>query len=173
MAMSWYMEPLAETEEAQSMGAPLQFTWIQWVWSIGLGVIFCLLFWTVAKAADAGVQLNSICNRDDYRVCWTQGDCDTFHGKSRLIAHFSLTIFVWIFPHERNGLDSCRLDSLSSSTDWCKCIWYGPSPRLFQGCFHLQIPNITLGMALSVFCTLILFYSIREKGSAVSSVNWH
>lgn len=30
---------------------------------------------------------------------------DTFHGKSRLIAPLALTIFVWIFPHELNGLD--------------------------------------------------------------------
>jgi F0F1-type ATP synthase membrane subunit a len=33
-------------------------------------------------------------------------------------------------------------------------------------------PNITLGMSLSVF-VLILFYSIREKGLAVSLANWH
>ena len=50
---------LAETaEEAHSMG----FTAIHldsMGWSIGLGVIFCLLFWTVAKAANAGVPTNS------------------------------------------------------------------------------------------------------------------
>ena len=46
---------LAETaEEAHSMG----FTAIHldsMGWSIGLGVIFCLLFWMVAKTAKAGV----------------------------------------------------------------------------------------------------------------------
>ena len=46
---------LAETaEEAQQMG----FTAIHldsMGWSIGLGLIFCFLFWIVAKAANAGV----------------------------------------------------------------------------------------------------------------------
>ena len=46
---------LAETaEEAKEMG----FTAIHldsMGWSIGLGIVFCLLFWMVAKAANAGI----------------------------------------------------------------------------------------------------------------------
>ncbi len=91
---SWKLAESAE--EAQQMG----FTAIHldsMGWSIGLGLIFCLLFWIVAKAANSGVPgkfqsaIEVIIEFVDSSVR------DTFHGKSRLIAPLALTIFVWIF----------------------------------------------------------------------------
>ena len=121
---------LAETaEEAQQMG----FTAIHldsMGWSIGLGVIFCLLFWCVAKAANSGVPTKFQSAIEMIIEFVDSSVRDTFHGKSRLIAPLSIDHFRVDFPHERNGQSQLTL-FLSSSTDWCKCIWYGSSSRLF------------------------------------------
>ena len=88
---------LAETaEEAQQMG----FTAIHldsMGWSITLGVIFCLLFWCVAKAANSGVPTKFQSAIEMIIEFVDSSVRDTFHGKSRLIAPLALTIFVWIF----------------------------------------------------------------------------
>jgi F-type H+-transporting ATPase subunit a len=88
---------LAESgAEAQQMG----FTAIHldsMGWSIGLGLIFCLLFWLVAKAANAGVPTKFQSAIEMIIEFVDSSVRDTFHGKSRLIAPLALTIFVWIF----------------------------------------------------------------------------
>ncbi|MCX2633112.1 F0F1 ATP synthase subunit A, partial [Klebsiella pneumoniae] len=66
-------------------------------WSIGLGLIFCLLFWLVAKAANAGVPTKFQSAIEMIIEFVDSSVRDTFHGKSRLIAPLALTIFVWIF----------------------------------------------------------------------------
>ena len=78
---------------------------------------------------------------------------DTFHGKNPLICPLALTIFVWVFL--MNFMDLIPVDLL---------------PRIagYAGISHLKVvpttdPNLTLGMALSVFI-LILFYSFKVKG---------
>ncbi|HEC0084000.1 TPA: F0F1 ATP synthase subunit A, partial [Acinetobacter baumannii] len=81
---------LAETaEEAHSMG----FTAIHldsMGWSIGLGVIFCLLFWIVARAANAGVPTKFQSAIEMIIEFVDSSVRDTFHGKSRLIAPLAL-----------------------------------------------------------------------------------
>jgi F-type H+-transporting ATPase subunit a len=153
---------LAESaEEAQQMG----FTAIHldsMGWSIGLGLIFCLLFWIVAKAANSGVPgkfqsvIEVIIEFVDSSVR------DTFHGKSRLIAPLALTIFVWIFL--MNLMDLIPVDFIPYVAQQAIASMLGVDPhQVYFKIVPTTDPNITLGMSISVFF-LIIFYSIREKG---------
>ena len=153
---------LAETAaEAKEMG----FTAIHldsMGWSIGLGVIFCLLFWMVAKAANAGIPskfqsaIEMIIEFVDSSVR------DTFHGKSRLIAPLALTIFVWIFL--MNLMDLIPVDFIPYTAQLIGAHVFGMDPHhVYFKIVPTTDPNVTLGMALSVFA-LTIFYSIREKG---------
>ena len=153
---------LAETAaEAKEMG----FTAIHldsMGWSIGLGVIFCLLFWMVAKAANAGIPskfqsaIEMIIEFVDSSVR------DTFHGKSRVIAPLALTIFVWIFL--MNLMDLVPVDFIPYTAQLIGAHVFGMDPHhVYFKIVPTTDPNVTLGMALSVFA-LTIFYSIREKG---------
>jgi F-type H+-transporting ATPase subunit a len=87
---------------------------------------------------------------------------DTFHGKSRLIAPLSLTIFVWIFL--MNLMDLIPVDWIPYLAQHIGASVFGMDPHhVYFKIVPSTDPNITLGMSLSVF-VLILFYSIREKG---------
>jgi F-type H+-transporting ATPase subunit a len=131
-------------------------------WSIGLGVIFCLLFWTVAKAANAGVPTKFQSAIEMIIEFVDSSVRDTFHGKSRLIAPLSLTIFVWIFL--MNTMDLIPVDWIPFIAQHIGASVFGMDPHhVYFKVVPSTDPNITLGMSLSVF-VLILFYSIREKG---------
>lgn len=153
---------LAETaEEAQQMG----FTAIHldsMGWSIGLGVIFCLLFWLVAKAANSGVPTKFQAAIEMIVEFVDSSVRDTFHGKSRLIAPLALTIFVWIFL--MNLMDLIPVDFVPYVAQHVIGGLFGIDPHhVYFKIVPSTDPNVTLGMALSVFA-LTIFYSIREKG---------
>ena len=153
---------LAETaEEAQQMG----FTAIHldsMGWSITLGVIFCLLFWIVAKAANSGVPTKFQSAIEMIIEFVDSSVRDTFHGKSRLIAPLALTIFVWIFL--MNLMDLMPVDFIPHLATLIGSNVFGMDPHsVYFKIVPTTDPNITLGMSLSVFA-LIIFYSIREKG---------
>ena len=153
---------LAETaEEAQQMG----FTAIHldsMGWSITLGVIFCLLFWCVAKAANSGVPTKFQSAIEMIIEFVDSSVRDTFHGKSRLIAPLALTIFVWIFL--MNAMDLVPVDFIPHLATIIGSNVFGMDPHsVYFKIVPTTDPNITLGMSLSVFA-LIIFYSIREKG---------
>ena len=153
---------VAETgEEAQQMG----FTAIHldsMGWSITLGVIFCLLFWIVAKAANSGVPTKFQSAIEMIIEFVDSSVRDTFHGKSRLIAPLALTIFVWIFL--MNLMDLMPVDFIPHLATLIGSNVFGMDPHsVYFKIVPTTDPNITLGMSLSVFA-LIIFYSIREKG---------
>lgn len=80
------------------------------LWSIGLGVLFCAIFYMVAKRATSGVPgkmqafIEMIVEFVDSNVR------DTYHGTSKVIAPLALTIFVWIFL--MNFMDLLPVDYL-------------------------------------------------------------
>lgn len=123
------------------------------IWSIGLGIIFCWLFRSVAKKAEAGVPSGFV-NFAEMIVEFVDNTVkDTFHGRNPLIAPLALTIFIWVFL--MNLMDLIPVD------------WV-PELLMAMGVEYHKIvpstdPNITMGMAVGVFI-LMLFYSIKVKG---------
>ena len=139
-------------EEAAAMG----FSAIHvdsMLWSIGLGTLFCWLFYRVAKKAQAGVPSGFI-NAVEMIVGFVDNTVrDTFHGHNKLVAPLALTIFVWVFL--MNLMDLIPVDLI-------------PWLLTFVGVHYQKIvpstdPNITMGMALGVFI-LMLYYSVKVKG---------
>ena len=123
-------------------------------WSIGLGLLFCLLFHAAAKRATTGVP-SGMLNFVELVVEFIDGAVkDSFHGKNKMVAPLALTIFVWIFL--MNLMDLLPVDLV-------------PELLILAGVEYQKIvpstdPNITLGMALGVFI-LMLYYSIKIKGT--------
>lgn len=147
--------------EAQQMG----FSAIHldsMAWSIGLGLIFCLIFGSAARAISSGVP-SKFQSAVEMVVEFVDSSVrDTFHGKSRLIAPLALTIFVWIFL--MNLMDLIPVDWVPALVQSIGANMFGMDPHhVYHKIVPTTDPNITLGMSLTVFI-LILFYSIREKG---------
>ncbi|MGB2054026.1 MAG: F0F1 ATP synthase subunit A [Porticoccaceae bacterium] len=123
-------------------------------WSIGLGLLFCLLFRVAAKRATTGVP-SGMLNFVELVVEFIDGSVkDSFHGSNKMVAPLALTIFVWIFL--MNLMDLLPVDLV-------------PELLILAGVEYQKIvpstdPNITLGMALAVFM-LMLYYSIKIKGT--------
>jgi F-type H+-transporting ATPase subunit a len=122
-------------------------------WSIGLGLIFCLIFRGVAKKASSGIPSGMV-NLVEMIVEFVDSNVkDTFHGRNPLVAPLALTVFVWVFL--MNLMDLLPVDLL---------------PELFAliGVPYQKIvpstdPNITMGMAVGVFL-MMLYYNIKVKG---------
>lgn len=139
-------------DEAAAMG----FTAVHvdsMIWSIGLGIVFCWLFRSVANKASAGVP-SGIVNAVEMIVGFVDNTVkDSFHGRNKMIAPLALTIFVWVFF--MNLMDLVPVDLV-------------PYTLMLLGIEYQKIvpstdPNITMGMALGVFI-LMLYYSITIKG---------
>ena len=122
-------------------------------WSIGLGIVFSWLFYSVAKKASSGVP-SGLGSAVEMIVQFVDNTVrDTFNGRNPLIAPLSLTIFVWIFL--MNLMDLVPVDIV-------------PELMMLLGVEYHKIvpstdPNITFGMAIGVLI-LILYYSIKVKG---------
>jgi len=138
--------------EAQAMG----FNAIHvdsMLWSIGLGIVFCWLFRSVAKKAEAGVPSGMV-NAFEMIVGFVDNTVrDTFHGNNKMVAPLALTIFVWVFL--MNLMDLIPVDLI-------------PHTLALVGVPYQKIvpstdPNITMGMAVGVFI-LMLYYSVKVKG---------
>ncbi len=123
------------------------------LFSILLGVLFLWLFRKVAKTATSG-QPGGLQNFVEWIVEFIDDSVrGSFSGKNDLIAPLSLTIFIWVFL--MNFMDLLAVDHI-------------PWLAGLLGVGHLKIvpstdPNITFGLALSVFA-LVLYYSIKIKG---------
>ena len=122
-------------------------------WSLGLGVVFCLIFGLAARRATAGVP-GRLQNAVEMIVEFIDETVTgIFRHRNTLIAPMALTIFVWVFL--MNLMDLVPVD------------WI-PKAAELAGVPYMKIvpstdPNITLGMALAVFL-LILYYSVKVKG---------
>jgi len=123
-------------------------------WSIALGLVFALVFRSVAVKATTGVP-TGLQNFVEMIVDFIDSTVkDAFHKNNPLIAPLALTIFVWVFL--MNAMDLVPVDFI---------------PQLFHlvGVENMKVvpstdPNITMGMSFSIFF-LILYYSIKEKGA--------
>lgn len=122
-------------------------------WSVGLGVLFLLLFRSVARKATTGVP-GGFQNFVEMVVEFVDSTVkDSFHGHNPLVAPLALTIFIWVFL--MNFMDLIPVDFI-------------PELAKLMGIDYMKVvpstdPNVTLGMSFSVFF-LILFYSFKVKG---------
>jgi len=123
------------------------------LWSIGLGIVFCWLFRSVARRAETGVP-GGVVNAAEMIVEFVDSTVrDTFHGRNKLVAPLALTIFVWVFL--MNLMDLIPVDLV-------------PHTLMLLGVPYQKIvpstdPNVTMGMAVGVF-VLMLYYSVKVKG---------
>lgn len=121
--------------------------------SIGLGLIFLLLFRRVAARASAGMPGGA-----QNFVEWIVEFIDTtvrgsFSGQNPLVAPLALTVFIWIFL--MNLMDLTAIDHVP---------WIAHAAGLpYLKTVPTTDPNATFGMALGVFA-LILYYSVKFKG---------
>ncbi len=123
------------------------------LWSIGLGIVFCWLFRSVAKKAESGVPSGMV-NAVEMVVEFVDSTVrDTFHGHNPLIAPLALTVFVWVLL--MNLMDLVPIDLVPGLMSLAGVH--------FQKIVPSTDPNITLGMAVGVFI-LTLYYSIKVKG---------
>ncbi|TNE77719.1 MAG: F0F1 ATP synthase subunit A [Gammaproteobacteria bacterium] len=122
-------------------------------WSIGLGLLFALLFRWAAKKATTGIPTGWQ-NFVEIMVEFVDGTVkDSFHGRNPWIAPMALTIFVWVFL--MNLMDLIPVDVVPYLMSLAGVH--------FQKIVPSTDPNITLGMALAVF-VMIIYYSIKVKG---------
>ena len=122
-------------------------------WSFALGALFLWLFHGVARKVTAGAP-GMMQNIVEWIVEFIDENVrGSFSGKNDLVAPMALTLFCWVFL--MNLMDLVPVEVV---------------PRLLGfGGIHFQKivpstdPNVTFGLALSVFA-LMLYYSIKTKG---------
>ena len=137
----------------QCAGNPMAINVDSMFWSVLLGLVFCTLFWRVAKSSSTGKPTKFQAAVEIIVEFVDSSVKDTFHGKSRLIAPLGLTIFVWVFL--MNLMDLIPVD------------WIPELSKLLGIEYMKVVPstdvNITFGMSIAVFF-LIIFYTIKNKG---------
>lgn len=123
------------------------------LWSIGLGILFVLIFRSAARRATAGIP-GGLQNFVEMVVEFVDDNVRSiFTYKNDMVAPLGLTIFVWVFL--MNLMDLVPVD------------WI-PGLAAAAGIHYMKIvpttdPNITLGMALAVF-VLVIYFSVVRKG---------
>jgi F-type H+-transporting ATPase subunit a len=134
-------------------GNPMTINVDSMFWSVSLGLLFCFLFWRVARKSSAGKPTKFQALVEIIVEFVDSSVRDTFHGKSSLIAPLGLTIFVWVFLMNLMDLipvDWIPMASAAVGIPYMKVV---PSTDV----------NITFGMSIAVFF-LIIFYTIKNKG---------
>ncbi len=134
-------------------GNPMAINVDSMFWSVLLGLIFIVLFRSVARKTSSA-KPGKFQALVEIIVEFVDGSVkDTFHGKSRLIAPLGLTIFVWVFL--MNLMDLIPVD------------WIPKAAGALDITYMKVVPstdvNITFGMSIAVFF-LIIFYTIKNKG---------
>lgn len=125
-------------------------------WSITLGLIFAVLFRSVAKSIHSGIP-TGLQNFTEMVIGFIDTTVkDTFHYKNAYVAPLALTIFIWIFF--MNLMDLIPVDWIPE----LMMVITG-DPHFFFKVVPTTDPNITLGMAFTIF-GMMIYYSIKEKG---------
>lgn len=137
----------------QCAGNPMTINVDSMFWSVFLGLVFCFLFWRVAKKTSAGKPTRFQAFVEIIVEFVDSSVKDTFHGKSRLIAPLGLTIFVWVFL--MNLMDLIPVDWIPMAA--------GAAGIPYMKVVPSTDVNITFGMSIAVFF-LIIFYTIKNKG---------
>ncbi len=147
--------------EAQSMGF-WAFHVDSLAWSLITGLFFLWVFRKAAKSATSGVP-GSLQNFVEAIVGFVDESVKgSFTAKNDLVAPMALTIFVWIFL--MNFMDLIAVDWLPMAAQWFGATFLGMDPHhVYFKVVPTTDPNITFGMALSVFW-LMLYYSVKMKG---------
>ena len=131
------------------------------LWSIGLGILFCAIFWMVAKKVTSNVPSKTQAAVEMIVEFVDNSVRESYSGTSKLIAPLALTIFVWIFL--MNLMDLVPIDFIPGLAGQIGAAMGHDPHHVFFKIVPTTDPNITLGMAFSVFA-LIIGYSIKEKG---------
>jgi F-type H+-transporting ATPase subunit a len=131
-------------------------------WSLVLGLVFFFLFRSVAKKATSDAP-SGFQNGIEAVVEFVDNSVKgMFPYKSVVVGPLALTILVWVFF--MNAMDLIAIDLLPKTAELFGVHVLGADPHsVFFKVVPSTDPNITLGMAATVFL-LILFFSIREKG---------
>jgi len=131
-------------------------------WSIGLGLLFLIIFRSVASKATTGVPGKMQAFVELVVEFVDDNVKSTFHGKSALIAPLALTIFVWVLL--MNLMDLVPVDLIPWVSGLIGQAAFGMDPH---DVYNKAVPttdlNLTFALASGVFI-LILFYSIKMKG---------
>ena len=131
------------------------------LWSVGLVIFFCALFWAVGRKATSGVPtklqafIEMIVDFVDNSVR------ESYNGPSKLIAPLALTIFVWIFL--MNLMDLVPIDFIPALAQQIGAAMGHDPHHVYMKIVPSTDPNITLGMAISVLF-LIIGFGIKYKG---------
>ena len=122
--------------------------------SLVLGVVFCFLFYRVAKSFSTG-RAGKLQTAIELLIGMVNGSVrDAFHGDSKLIGPLALTIFAWVFL--MNLMDLIPVDILP----WIAGYAHVPYLKVVP----TTDVNVTFAMSLSVFF-LVIFYSLKIKGA--------
>ena len=131
-------------------------------WSIGLGLLFLIIFRSVASKATTGVPGKMQAFVELVVEFVDDNVKSTFHGKSALIAPLALTIFVWVLL--MNLMDLVPVELIPWVSGLIGQAAFGMDPH---DVYNKAVPttdlNLTFALASGVFI-LILFYSIKMKG---------
>jgi len=130
--------------------------------SVGLGLIFAILFWLVSRKATEGVP-GKLQNAVEWVVEFIDNQVhDTFHAHSKFVAPLALTIFCWIFLF--NLMDLLPVDLVP----WIASLVTG-TPYMAGSPALRIVPstdlNATIALALTVF-VLTYIYNFKFKGPA-------
>lgn len=131
------------------------------LWSIGLGIFFCALFYCVGKKATSGVPTKLQAFIELIVEFVDNSVRESYHGKSKLIAPLALTIFCWIFL--MNLMDLVPIDFIPALAQKIGGLMGYDPHHVYMKIVPSTDPNITLGMAICVFF-LIIGFGLKEKG---------
>jgi F-type H+-transporting ATPase subunit a len=130
-------------------------------WSVFLGLVFFLIFRSVAKKATSDVPTGLV-NGVEAVVEFVDNTVKgMFPYRSAMVAPLALTILVWVFF--MNAMDLIAIDLIPKTAEVVATSFGADPHSVFFKVVPSTDPNITLGMAATVFL-LIVFFSIREKG---------